>query len=301
MPNTSSLSPRAATAEYLCRYFKTEHLDEALQRRGWSDLDDFIEDVGVRPTTEYSLSSKGRLQENATGAATYYYKNRKGEMAWCIRKAEPKPSQRVRPTLYERIGATKDKEDHDHPLFKVWLGMLSRCYRPESPGYERYQHRKPAKEWLNFKQFASDMGERPEGTTLERLDNTLGYSAENCVWASRAAQAMNKANTAYVVYGGVRWKTKELAAHLSVTPEALKYRVGHGWPESEWAKATEEGVASRKERARRQFAQTVIFNGDEWVVKDLALKVGMSHSRYVKALKAVRAGVNPEEVFKEAL
>jgi len=72
--------------------------------------------------------------------------------------------------------------------------MLARCNNPEHPSYPNYGGRgitvDPA--WLDFKVFYADMGDCPEGLTLDRVDNELGYSAANCAWRSATEQALNK-------------------------------------------------------------------------------------------------------------
>lgn len=76
--------------------------------------------------------------------------------------------------------------------------MLSRCSNPRDPGWLRYGGRSPNPvivedpRWQDFESFLADMGERPEGKTLDRKDNSRGYCKGNCRWASPREQVMNR-------------------------------------------------------------------------------------------------------------
>lgn len=106
--------------------------------------------------------------------------------------------------------------------------MVARCTKVYNPAYPRYGGRgiTVCDRWLGkdgFVNFLADMGERPEGLTLERIDNSKGYSPENCTWATYKQQA---ANTRHVTLSDadIEWVRQhpeksgpELAAELGVT------------------------------------------------------------------------------------
>jgi hypothetical protein len=88
--------------------------------------------------------------------------------------------------------------------YSIWGCMKKRCDCQTSVAYPDYGGRgiKVCEEWQDgFSRFLTDMGPKPEGFTLERVDNRRGYSKENCIWASRKDQARNRRSNALVWVG----------------------------------------------------------------------------------------------------
>lgn len=83
------------------------------------------------------------------------------------------------------------------PTFRSWWDMVRRCTQPTRPGFANYGGRgiTVCDRWRVFANFLADMGERPEGLTLDRRDNDGNYEPGNCRWATHSEQQRNKRPT----------------------------------------------------------------------------------------------------------
>ena len=80
------------------------------------------------------------------------------------------------------------------PTYIVWQNMMARCYNPSNPAYNRYGGRgiTVCEEWHKFENFLSDMGEKPDKLTIDRINNNSIYTKSNCRWATRTEQCENR-------------------------------------------------------------------------------------------------------------
>jgi len=111
--------------------------------------------------------------------------------------------------------------------YNSWTAMKQRCDNKGHISYNVYGGRgiSICEEWYCFKTFLKDMGERPEGTSIDRIDNNKGYSKENCVWSSNKDQMNNRNCNRLVTYKN---KTKTLAQWaecLGISPSGLARRI----------------------------------------------------------------------------
>jgi hypothetical protein len=118
------------------------------------------------------------------------------------------------------------------PEYKAWYAMRHRCSNNANANYSLYGGRgiRVCSEWdAGFNAFIADMGPRPDGMTLERIDVNSGYFPENCIWADRKAQANNRTNNRVLSIRG-RTKTVALwAMETRVAEAAIRTRLAKGW------------------------------------------------------------------------
>lgn len=116
-----------------------------------------------------------------------------------------------------------------HPNeYRVWKGMRARCSAPCNINRGCYQKKgiKVCQRWDSFDNFFEDMGERPAGYTIDRIDNDKGYSPDNCRWASYSTQAKNRGgfNLTYT-YNGKTQCLKDWARECGIYYNTLVSRI----------------------------------------------------------------------------
>ena len=112
--------------------------------------------------------------------------------------------------------------------YSLWEAMLSRIRY----GRSDYAGRgiTVCDSWLKFENFYSDMGEVPDGMSLDRINNDGNYEPSNCRWATRQQQNTNKRNNVFIEWQGKRQTIREWERELGMKSTTLRNRFRLEWP-----------------------------------------------------------------------
>ena len=129
--------------------------------------------------------------------------------------------------------ATKLKTTHGfskHSAFKTWKAMVARCSDPEDKDYASYGGRGVlvCAEWLDVANFVRDMGEKPTGLSLDRINNDDGYCRSNCRWATPTEQGSNKLYNNNVVIHGETLCLAAASRKYGIPESTLRNRLNAG-------------------------------------------------------------------------
>jgi len=111
--------------------------------------------------------------------------------------------------------------------------MLSRCQCQTNPNFPRYGGRgiSICDRWKDFNNFLEDMGERPEGMTLDRIDVNGNYEPSNCRWATPQEQALNRRSNVLLTLNGKTQTLSQWSAEIKIDSRTIKSRILRGWTE----------------------------------------------------------------------
>ena len=117
-----------------------------------------------------------------------------------------------------------------HPLYKTWDGMMTRCYNENSKDFYLYGARgiQVCPRWHDPRNFAEDMGPRPAGCTLDRIDNSRGYGPDNCRWATAMEQHANKRSNKLFTINGQTLHQVEWCRRYGIAVSTFVNRLNEG-------------------------------------------------------------------------
>lgn len=121
---------------------------------------------------------------------------------------------------------------YNSKTFRSWAEMKTRC---QNVNRERFKHHggrgiKVCERWQKFENFYADMGERPPGKTLDRIDNDGHYEPANCRWATPAEQARNTRRTVKITINGETKCQSDWSREFGISLSTVRTRVKAGWP-----------------------------------------------------------------------
>ena len=121
------------------------------------------------------------------------------------------------------------------PTYETWQAMKNRCCNKNQPVYKNYGARgiTICDKWQTFEGFLEDMGERPDGLTIERVDNNKGYSKDNCIWATIEQQNRNTRQNKFITHGGETLCMKDWARKTGIPYPTIQDRRRKGLSPSE--------------------------------------------------------------------
>lgn len=135
----------------------------------------------------------------------------------------------------QRVRRTKHGMRHSS-MYSRWTNILTRCRNPEAEDYHNYGGRgiSVCDRWQDFTNFYEDMGEPPfEGATVERSNNSEGYSPDNCVWGTRTEQSKNRRLTKFLILEDQKVTMREASERTGIAYQTLWARINVlGWSES---------------------------------------------------------------------
>jgi len=111
--------------------------------------------------------------------------------------------------------------------YMAWSTMKQRCRNPNNKKFHRYGGRgiSVCNRWQTFKNFHEDMGNKPDGYSLERIDNDGNYCLENCRWATPKEQANNTRRNINFDFNGEKLSLSEISRITGVPYERIYYRI----------------------------------------------------------------------------
>ncbi len=120
----------------------------------------------------------------------------------------------------------------DSPEWNSWRCMKSRCYKINDKEYKNYGARGiiVCDRWLNsFKNFFADMGPRPFGYTIDRIDNNGNYEPTNCRWATAKEQGNNSRVNRIITFNNISLNLIQWSERLNISTSIISKRLKAGW------------------------------------------------------------------------
>lgn len=112
--------------------------------------------------------------------------------------------------------------------YRIWSNMKQRCFNERNTRFAHYGGRgiTVCDRWLDFANFLDDMGQPPDGTSLDRIDNDGNYEPTNCRWTTAKQQQVTaRRQRRYLTHNGETKTIAEWAAELGISKAGVQYRL----------------------------------------------------------------------------
>lgn len=168
------------------------------------------------------------------------------------------------------------------PTYSSWINMRQRCNNPNDRSYPNYGGRgiSICRRWESFVKFLEDMGERPIGYSLERIDVNKNYCKSNCRWATTKEQIRNTRVNRKLTYGGRIQCLAAWAEEYGLLAVTLAKRLRDGW-------SLRRALESKINETRHGVAHCQTFyeyRGETRNLKDWCRHFGLSYAAVHKRI-----------------
>jgi hypothetical protein len=180
--------------------------------------------------------------------------------------------------------------------YRIWVQMRRRCRDPRASSFTHYGGRgiRVCDAWdASFEAFLADMGECPDGMSIERKKGDHGYNPDNCVWATIEEQNNNRSTVELIEHDGKRLSLKQWSREIGVNYQTLVSRRRKGLRGTELFAPNQfkRGVRNTKPTKKQVPVQV---NGDTKSVRQAALDAGL---KYTTVYRRLRAGYSIEDAL----
>ena len=225
-----------------------------------------------------------RVDNNSTGKPRYFCRCDCGRSAIVDGKQlRTKRTHSCGCYRYEKLLESLTKHGYSSTkTYAIWTGMRDRCLNKNDPSYKNYGGRGVSicKEWNSFPNFLADMGHKPKGMTIDRINSDGNYEPSNCRWATPLEQANNRRTVIFLEYKGIRQSLADWARQLGIPRTTLYMRY-----------LSNKSVAQILGKAK-QITERVKYKGSLRTFPEIAKLSGVP---YVTLRWRIRKGISVDE------